>query len=173
MVVESKDYEQHQDKKVTREQAAGMEPGDKKGKKEAGRAKKPSNIRKRKKQIKERTEPSETANLPYKCYLGGFDKYISYICLVRTGFCRSLEPPTFSGGWLNQKIWIKNQTSDYASLLQFTNSVNSSGKTVFFPMALLPNILYRVAYSVNPYFSFNSVSSAFSTVSVPLWMVRS
>ena len=107
MVVESKDYEQHQDKKVTREQAAGMEPGDKKGKKEAGRAKKPSNIRKRKKQIKERTEPSETANLPYKCYLGGFDKYISYICLVRTGFCRSLEPPTFSGGWLNQKIRIK------------------------------------------------------------------
>ena len=35
MVVESKDYEQHQDKKVTREHTAGMEPGDMKEKKEA------------------------------------------------------------------------------------------------------------------------------------------
>ena len=78
MMVESKDYEQHQYKKVTREHTAGMEPGDMKEKKGTGRVRKPSHKRKKKKQIKERTEPSETANLPNKCYLGGFDNYKSY-----------------------------------------------------------------------------------------------
>ena len=42
MVVESKDYEQHQDKKDTREHTAGMEPGDMKEKKGTGRVRKPS-----------------------------------------------------------------------------------------------------------------------------------